>query len=262
MVNFYASDTPAKPTQGAALHHRVLNLLLCLPFCLCLAVGCEQSKSDADAHLPADAEHDPFKKLPSDRPANAEDESKQADPSPRRPSPPIVAAARNQIGKTTSYDGSYVGLTYPGGDVPIERGVCTDVVIRALRDAHNIDLQKLVHEDMKSAFSAYPTIWGLSRPDRNIDHRRVPNLERYFERKGYERDLSNPQREYLPGDLVTCMVGNRPHIMIVSDRKTAAGVPLVIHNIGRGTQEEDRLNDFKITGHYRINPPPATDTDP
>ena len=166
---------------------------------------------------------------------------------------PIVSAARAQIGKTTIYDPSYVGLGYPGGDVPIEKGVCTDVVVRALRDALDMDLQKLVHEDMKAAFSKYPKIWGLEKPDPNIDHRRVPNLIRYFERKGYSITVSKKKEDYLPGDVVTCTVPpNRPHIMMVSDRKTKDGIPLVIHNIGSGTQEDDRLLEFPLTGHYRI----------
>ena len=139
------------------------------------------------------------------------------------------------------------------GDVPIERGVCTDVVIRALREALKMDLQQLVHEDMTAAFSAYPKNWGLKKPDRNIDHRRVLNLKKYFERKGLSVAVSEKPADYLPGDLVTCTVGiSLPHIMIVSDKKTAQGVPLIIHNIGQGTQEEDRLFAFPITGHYRI----------
>ncbi len=166
---------------------------------------------------------------------------------------PIVAAARSQVGKTVSYDPSYIGLAYPNGDLPIEKGVCTDVVIRALRDAFKIDLQKLVHEDMKAAFSAYPTIWGLKKPDPNIDHRRVPNLKTYFNRGGFSLPVTRLAEDYLAGDLVTCTVGrNLAHIMIVSDKKTARGVPLVIHNIGSGTKEENRLFDFPITGHYRI----------
>lgn len=169
------------------------------------------------------------------------------------PTSPIVTAARNQIGKTIMYDPSYVGLAYPGGDVPLDRGVCTDVVIRALRDSLKIDLQKLVHEDMSSAFSKYPTIWRLKKPDRNIDHRRVPNLRCYFKRKGYSLPVTEAKEDYQPGDLVTCTVpSNRPHIMIVSDKKTSDGIPLVIHNIGAGTREENRLFSFPITGHYRI----------
>lgn len=169
-------------------------------------------------------------------------------------SPPIVAAARSQIGKTTVYDPAYVGLKYPGGDVPIERGVCTDVVIRALRDAISRDLQKLIHEDMKIAFAQYPDIWGLKRPDRNIDHRRVPNLKTYFERHGYSVAVTQKAEDYLPGDLVTCTVGrNLAHIMVVSDRTSHKGVPLVIHNIGSGAKEEDRLFEFPMTGHYRVS---------
>ncbi|MBT3635860.1 MAG: DUF1287 domain-containing protein [Opitutae bacterium] len=166
---------------------------------------------------------------------------------------PIVRAARSQIGKTTSYDPSYVGLSYPGGDVPLEKGVCTDVVIRALRGAVHLDLQKLVHEDMKIEFSAYPNIWGLKKPDPNIDHRRVPNLKTYFNRRGFSLPVTRRADDYLAGDLVTCTVGrNLAHIMIVSDKNTASGVPFVIHNIGSGTKEEDRLFEFPITGHYRV----------
>ena len=166
---------------------------------------------------------------------------------------PIVRAARSQIGKTTSYDPSYVGLSYPGGDVPLEKGVCTDVVIRALRGAVNLDLQKLVHEDMKIEFAAYPDIWGLTKPDPNIDHRRVPNLKTYFNRRGFSLPVTRLADDYLGGDLVTCIVGrNLAHIMIVSDKKASDGVPFVIHNIGSGTKEEDRLFEFPITGHYRV----------
>jgi len=166
---------------------------------------------------------------------------------------PIVIAARAQIGVTTIYDPVYVGLDYPGGDVPEQRGVCTDVVVRALRQALNLDLQKAVHEDMEKHFSEYPTIWGLRRPDRNIDHRRVPNLQTYLDRVGASKPVTKDPSDYLPGDIVTCTVPrNRPHIMIVSDRAQRSGHPLVIHNIGRGTAEEDRLFDFPITGHYRL----------
>lgn len=166
----------------------------------------------------------------------------------------IVEAARKQIGVTLSYDPAYTVLKYPGGDVPKERGVCTDVVIRALREGLDHDLQKLVHEDMKANFAKYPKIWGLKVTDRNIDHRRVPNLMTFFGRKHTKLPLPADVTKtvFLPGDLVTCTVPrNLPHIMIVSDRKNAEGVPLVIHNIGGGTREEDRLNDFPLTGHFR-----------
>ena len=170
---------------------------------------------------------------------------------------PIVQAAQSQIGKTTIYDPAYVGLKYPGGDVPLERGVCTDVVIRALRKGAGLDLQKLVHEDMKKAFTKYPKIWGLKKTDRNIDHRRVPNLSRYFERKGYSLGVSKNKGDYLAGDLVTCLVGKRPHIMIVSDNRAKDGTPLVIHNIGSGAKEENKLFAFKITGHFRLKIAPS-----
>nr|WP_307832988.1 DUF1287 domain-containing protein [Roseibacillus ishigakijimensis] len=164
----------------------------------------------------------------------------------------IVEGARARIGVTTRYVPDYVALSYPGGDVPEETGVCTDVVIRALR-ATGVDLQKLVHEDMAAHFSAYPRNWGLKRPDRNIDHRRVPNLQTYFERQGLALPVTQEPGDYLPGDLVTCLVNGRlPHIMVVSDKKSLRGIPLVIHNIGAGTREENRLFAFPLTGHYRF----------
>ncbi len=165
----------------------------------------------------------------------------------------LPALARQQIGVTVEYDPAYVSLKYPGGDVPQDRGVCTDVVIRAMRQL-NFDLQKEVHEDMKKNFSAYPSRknWGLKRPDKNIDHRRVPNLQTFFKRKGWSRPVSQNPVDYQPGDIVTCLLGGTlPHIMIVSDRKNEDGVPLIIHNIGAGTQEEDDLFTYELTGHYR-----------
>ncbi len=163
----------------------------------------------------------------------------------------LVRAARRQIGKTLVYDPAYAVLKYPMGDVPEDRGVCSDVVIRALRE-NGSDLQQLVHEDMKANFSVYPKTWGLKRTDRNIDHRRVLNLAVYFKRRGLARPISGKPTDYGPGDLVTCTVaGKLPHIMMVSDRANAHGVPLIIHNIGQGTREEDRLFEFPINGHYR-----------
>lgn len=168
----------------------------------------------------------------------------------------LVEAARGQIGVTVGYDPSYLQLSYPGGDVPIESGVCTDVVIRALRQAWQLDLQREVHEEMRQHFASYPQQWGLRGPDRNIDHRRVPNLQTWFKRGGYSLPLSTDTSQFQPGDLVTVTVPpHLPHIMLVSDRRSADGVPLVIHNIGGGTREEDRLFEFKLTGHYRLQPP-------
>jgi uncharacterized protein len=165
----------------------------------------------------------------------------------------LVAAARAQIGKTVIYDSQYVRLTYPQGDVPIDRGVCTDVIIRALREARKMDLQQLINEDMKVRFEGYPKNWALKKPDSNIDHRRVPNLQTYFQKYAKSMKPSNKPEDYQGGDIVTSLLpGNLPHIMIVSDKTTANGVPLVIHNIGRGTQEEDELFSYPLTGHYRL----------
>lgn len=166
---------------------------------------------------------------------------------PNQPSPKIVQSARNQIGKTLRYDPAYTKLKYPMGDVPMSKGVCTDVIIRALRD-QNMDLQELVHQDMSRNFSAYPNRWGLKQPDTNIDHRRVPNLMTYFTRQGWAVKDTN----YQAGDIVTWeLKGNRPHIGIVSDRKIG-NRPLIIHNIGLGTREDDILYRYTITGHFRI----------
>ena len=166
----------------------------------------------------------------------------------------LVDASRAQIGVTLRYDPSYVRLAYPGGDVPIERGVCTDVLIRAYR-AVGIDLQQQVHEDMRAHFSEYPKDWGLRSTDRNIDHRRVPNLAHFFTRHGQSLGTRSTDAEYLPGDLVTWRLPSGvPHIGIVSDRRSAAGTPLVVHNIGAGTREEDALREFAITGHFRYRP--------
>ncbi len=166
----------------------------------------------------------------------------------------IVDAARKQIGVTVSYDPAYTAMKYPGGDVAMERGVCTDVVIRALREGLGEDLQKLVHEDMKAHFAKYPKNWGLKGTDKNIDHRRVPNLMTFFKRKHTSLAVAGLEGKgrFLAGDMITCTVPpNLPHIMIVSDRKNAQGLPLVIHNIGSGAKEEDRLGDFPLTGHFR-----------
>jgi uncharacterized protein YijF (DUF1287 family) len=164
---------------------------------------------------------------------------------------PLVSAARQQVGVTVHYDGRYTALAYPGGDLPVDRGVCTDVVIRAYR-VLGLDLQQRVHEDMKAAWQEYPRLWGLSRPDPNIDHRRVPNLVTYFRRHGSVlRALRDPVA-YLPGDLVAWRLPSGvPHIGIVSDHTSAAGVPLVIHNIGSGAVEEDVLFAWTVTGHFR-----------
>jgi uncharacterized protein YijF (DUF1287 family) len=166
----------------------------------------------------------------------------------------LANAACGQIGKTVRYDPAYQSIQYPNGDVPMDRGVCSDVIVRAFRVALGLDLQKLVHEDMKQDFKRYPNNWSLESPDKNIDHRRVPNLQTYFKRRGWSVAVSKRTEDYKPGDLVTCTVPpNLPHIMVVSNKKTILGRPLVIHNIGAGTKEEDRLFEFELTAHYRIN---------
>jgi hypothetical protein len=169
-------------------------------------------------------------------------------------SPPLtrlLQSAYEQVGKTVSYDPSYQAIAFPAGDVPFERGVCTDVIIRAYRGI-GIDLQVLVNRDMRKEFGAYPHLWSLSHPDPNIDHRRVPNLMVFFARHGQVLRISNEVRDYNAGDIVTWRLPDgRPHIGLISDRQVN-GRPLAIHNIGAGTQVEDILFAFAITGHYRF----------
>lgn len=164
----------------------------------------------------------------------------------------IAAAAKQQIGVTKDYDPGYTALKYPGGDVPLTTGVCSDVVVRALRQV-GVDLQKEVHEDMRENFSTYPQRWGLKAPDKNIDHRRVPNLMRYFERHfiAMREKLKMPET-FGPGDIVAWDLGGGVlHIGIVSDRKSGR-TPLIIHNIGNGAKEEDILLKYQVIGHYRL----------
>ena len=171
----------------------------------------------------------------------------------------VLAAAHAQVGVTRHYDGRYVRLAYPGGDVPADRGVCTDVVIRAFRAA-DLDLQRAVHEDMRAHFGAYPKLWGLSRPDRNIDHRRVPNLETWARRAGHALPVGSDPAAYLPGDIVSWRLSDGlPHIGVVSDRRAAdgSGRPLVVHNIGAGARVEDVLFAWPPVGHFRVFRDPA-----
>ena len=151
------------------------------------------------------------------------------------------------------YDPSYFRLDYPNGDVPSDRGVCTDVVIRAYRKV-GIDLQQLVHEDMKSNFEKYPKNWGLSQPDKNIDHRRVPNLMTYFSRFGKVLPISQNGSDYKPGEIVCWKLGGGiTHIGLVVNKKSADKKRyLIVHNIGSGQVVADCLFDFKITGHYEF----------
>jgi len=168
----------------------------------------------------------------------------------------LAHAAAQQVGVTVIYDGSYQGLEFPGGDIDRVRGVCTDVLIRALRDAGGIDLQLTVNRDMKADFAAYPTIWGLSSTDRNIDHRRVPNLETLLTRMGASLERRSDPSVFQTGDIVSWRLSgnNLPHIGIIAEATGPNGVPLVTHNIGRGTRTEDILFAHPITGHFRLTP--------
>lgn len=166
----------------------------------------------------------------------------------------LARAAEGQVGVTLHYDPAYVRLAYPNGDVPSDRGVCSDVVVRAFRNGAKIDLQQRLHEDMRANFDRYPSLWGLRKPDTNIDHRRVPNLRRYFERQGKSLRVSARAADYLPGDIVSWTLPNGlAHIGIVSSRPAAADPArlLVVHNIGAGAKEEDVLFAWTQTGHYR-----------
>jgi len=169
----------------------------------------------------------------------------------------LVAAAHTRTQHAVRYDGAYVAIDYPGGDVPKNTGVCTDVIVRSYREI-GTDLQQLVHEDMAANFGNYPSkrIWGLTKPDSNIDHRRVPNLQAFFRRHGVILKVSKHPSDYQPGHLVTWMLaGNLPHIGIVSDQVNAdTNTPLIVHNIGRGPVLEDILFRYPITGHYAYVP--------
>lgn len=168
----------------------------------------------------------------------------------------LVNSALERTSHIITYDGDYRSISYPNGDVPANIGVCTDVIIRSYR-ALGVDLQKLVHEDMKMNFEKYPSkrIWGLSKTDSNIDHRRVPNLQVFFKRHGKTFSQSGKPSDFSPGDIVTWTVsGNLPHIGIVIDQvNPKTGNPYIVHNIGLGPKKEDMLFDYIITGHYRYN---------
>ena len=162
--------------------------------------------------------------------------------------PRIAQAAERQVGVTLTYDASYRRLRNPGGDVPLDRGVCSDVVVRSFR-AIGVDLQAEVHRDMKGNFRLYPARWGLRAPDPSIDHRRVANLMVFLSRQGRSVPLRSP---YLPGDVVAWRLPNGLlHIGVVASGRTASGRPLVVHNIGQGAQAEDVLDAFQKIGHYR-----------
>ena len=187
----------------------------------------------------------PVVPLPGERPAIAE-----IAPGPLRS---VLEDAQKQTRITTGYTQDYFVMPYPNGDVPAETGACTDVIIRAFRAA-GVDLQKEVHEDMAGNFAAYPKQWGLAKTDTNIDHRRVPNLQTYFRRKGKSLPVTSAPSGYLPGDVVSWDLNGKgmTHIGLVSNlRDERSGRYLIIHNIGGGTRAENRLFEWKISGHYR-----------
>ena len=166
----------------------------------------------------------------------------------------LVQAAMERTKLAVRYEPAYVRLDYPNGDVPANTGVCTDEIVRSYR-ALGFDLQQLVHEDMKRAFAAYPKIWGLKSTDKNIDHRRVPNLQTYFKRRGASLPVTQNAADYKPGDLITCTVPpHLPHIAIVVPALDGGATPWIVHNIGQGPQCENRLFEFPLTGHYRFHP--------
>lgn len=166
----------------------------------------------------------------------------------------LAAAAEGRVGRGVVYDGAYRAIGYPMGDVPADRGVCTDLVIRAYR-AVGVDLQEAVHRDMRSAFAAYPALWGLVRPDPNIDHRRVPNLEAFFTRAGARLPPSQDPADYAPGDLVSYrLASGRPHIAVVAQRRAPDGTRMIAHNIGAGPAVEPALFRYRIVGRFRYRP--------
>lgn len=176
----------------------------------------------------------------------------EEDPEPPEGNPALAAAALEETKRKVTYDPAYVKIPYPGGDVPADRGVCSDVVVRAYRRV-GTDLQKEVHEDMKAHFGDYPRIWGLKKPDPNIDHRRVPNLMTFFKRRGAGLAVTEKAESYLPGDVVAWDLGRGVlHIGLVSARRSADGKRFqIVHNVGAGQVLEDVLFGWKVIGHYR-----------
>lgn len=165
----------------------------------------------------------------------------------------VLESVLEQTKITTNYTQKYFVIAYPNGDVPPETGACTDVVIRAFRQA-GVDLQKEVHEDMRANFAVYPKKWSLPKPDTNIDHRRVPNLQTFFARRGKSLPVTNIEADYQPGDVVTWDLDGKgmTHIGVVSNLWNGETRRyLIIHNIGGGARAEDRLFDWKVTGHFR-----------
>lgn len=205
------------------------SLFICI--FLCFSFGCKKVEPD---------EGITYTKLPISKIEN-----------PKTFEEKLSNAAISILDSEVVYTPTYTALKYPNGDVPSKTGVCSDVVIRAYRKL-GVDLQKEVHEDMKANFSKYPTKWGLKKTDTNIDHRRVPNLEVFFTRKGEKLEVSNDPNDYKTGEIVTWMINEKlPHIGIVTHKKSADGKrPLLVHNVGGGQVLEDCLFNYEIVGHY------------
>lgn len=210
-----------------------------LIFCLFSSLGCEKSfKSSAQKST-----FEASEKIQKPKIAEIQSEAVRK----------MIESAVEQTALTKSYDPKYTVLAYPNGDVAVEKGVCTDVVIRAFRRA-GVDLQKEVHEDMRANFAAYPKKWSLKSPDKNIDHRRVPNLETFFTRRGKSLPVTQKAADYKPGDVVSWDLNGKglTHIGLVPNSYNESTKRyLIIHNIGAGAQFEDVIFDWKITGHFR-----------
>ena len=222
--------------QRKVVHHKKdMHRFPILLTAFCFAFGC-QSSSRSLEHIKDPAEQ---------RSAGNGEKSSEVHR--------LAAAAESIIDPTIIYDPAYVVIPYPNGDVPAHTGVCTDVVVRSFRIIGR-DLQKEVHEDMAKNFSKYPNKWGRTSPDRNIDHRRVPNLMTFFQRKGYTQTISQKASDYKPGDIVTWILDKGlTHIGIVSTQRSKDGKRfLMVHNIGAGQVLEDCLFAYTITGHYRL----------
>ncbi|MBI3566103.1 MAG: DUF1287 domain-containing protein [Elusimicrobia bacterium] len=215
-----------------------LSLLLALP-----ASAARRSYPNASAFIAA--------WLKAYRPGSAPPDADAA--SARRLAEAALAQTRTKV----VYDPAYFKLAYPGGDPPADRGVCTDVVVRAYR-ALGVDLQVAVHEDMAARFDAYPDLWKRGRPDANIDHRRVPNLMVFLARRGAALPLSTRPDDYRAGEVVAYDLGGGvTHVAVVSERRSADGKrPLIVHNIGEGPKLEDALLSWRVIGRFRYYGPP------
>jgi uncharacterized protein YijF (DUF1287 family) len=228
------SDEPRAISREAIAMTRIITLLRSLGIAAALAHGLLQTAAQSTS--------------PSSLPREI-DRAKQV----TQVADQIVAGAKEQVREAAVYTPGYFRIDYPNGDLPRDRGVCTDVIVRALRKA-SLDLQQLIHEDMSRAFEKYPNEWNLKKPDPNIDHRRVANQMCFFRRHG--RIVTNEtsgglRAEWQPGDVVCWKLDHGPlHCGIVSDTRNAAGLPLVIHNLGT-CREEDCLTRWKILGHFR-----------